>query len=221
MLGGAGYAGVKLVRAGELSGLSLLVFFAGVTLLVTAKAAETTARWRPVVVSLLLACLAQYQYFYRDYFGDYGARSAEWFGNNIRGGIERVLALDRQTSAPVVYLSSDIRHAMSYWRFYLTMQDREDLLHRATLFEPSSLEVDRMPEHSLLLAGAHESAVTELATRGGLRLVATATDPNDWYSPLGTRRAPDLPRVSQGRIARRVAPTLTAMPARWTMLFNF
>ena len=185
LLAGGGYAAWRFFADSHMSATSVAVALLGVMTLGTGYMTEKTARWWPVVVYLLLLCVAQYQYFYRDYFGDYGARSAAWFGNNIRGGIERVMALDREQSAPAVYLSAGIPHVMSYWQLYSRMHGREDMLGRATLFDFERLDVDRLPRGSLLLAAAAETGAKEWVDRGTLRVVGTATDPNDRLSPMG------------------------------------
>jgi hypothetical protein len=185
VLVGLAYQAWKLVTAFALSGPSLALVAGGALVLATGYATERLQRWWPLAMALLLLALAQYPVFYRDYFGDYAARASPWFGNNIRGAIERVVALHDEEPAPAVYLSADIQHVISYWQFYLQMRGRDDLIPRGVVFKIDELDADAIPAGSLVVVGAQERPPVSLVERGAWREVATATDPNEFYSLLG------------------------------------
>ena len=185
VLVGLAYQAWKLVTAFALSGPSLALVAGGALVLATGYATERLQRWWPLAMALLLMALAQYPVFYRDYFGDYAARASPWFGNNIRGAIERVVALHDEQPAPAVYLSADIQHVISYWQFYLQMRGRDDLIPRGVVFKIDELDADAIPAGSLVVVGAQERPPVSLVERGAWREVATATDPNEFYSLLG------------------------------------
>jgi len=182
---GVAYTIFKLTRQGLVSMPAVGVLLLGVLCLATGWQAEKTRRWRPVVVALLLLSLVQFQYFYRDYFGDYPARSAAWFGNNIRGGIERMLVLDGERRAPRLLLSAGITHVDAYWRLYTDMLGRRDMRPRAELFKVGTEDLSTVPPDSLLLCLPVEAERHGLASRPDLTQAASATDPNEYYSLLG------------------------------------
>jgi 4-amino-4-deoxy-L-arabinose transferase-like glycosyltransferase len=179
------YMGWTLSTRGEVSGSPPWLLAVAALLFAFGRWIDRTEQWRPLVVLLLSIGVFQFQYFYRDYFGDYGARSAAWYGNNIQGAIERALALDGERHAPKVLLDERIRHIDSYWRFYLQVHQRQDLLPKAELFHHDTLNVDVIPAEALLICPAEDEHAEELAARGVLRRAAAVADPNDYYSPLG------------------------------------
>lgn len=146
---------------------------------------KKTDRWHPVVALLLLLGLLQFGYFYQDYVGDYGPRSAAWFGNNLQGAIERAIELDAQRSAPVVLLSEDIRQIDAYWTFYTAVLGRGDLRPKGRTFKFDNTDVDALPIDSLLVCPADDAKAEAHVQRGTLAIAGKAVDPNDRYSPLG------------------------------------
>ena len=66
------------------------------------------ALYRVAAVVLIAVMPLQFAGFYRDYFGDYRARSAQWLEYNIAGGLETIIA--RQPATPVpVYIARSIQ----------------------------------------------------------------------------------------------------------------
>ena len=181
----AGYGVWTLASRGRVSLEVIMALSAGAVLLVAGRATERTRRWWPLVVALLVLSGLQYQQFYRDYFGDYGPRSAAWFGNNIRGGLERLVTLADERPAPAIYLSDGIRHVDAYWRFYMTVLERPELAPKAAMFNVERLDVAAMPADSLLLCLVLEAERRQLASHPELSYAGAVSDPNDYYSLEG------------------------------------
>jgi 4-amino-4-deoxy-L-arabinose transferase-like glycosyltransferase len=179
------YTTWTLVSRGVVSHSPPFMILAGLSLMAFGWWTEKTQRWWPVVVALFLLCAVQFQYFYRDYLGDYGARSAAWFGNNVEGAIARVVALDSEVPAPAVLLTDEVPQMETYWRFYLQVQARTDLVPKGEVVDLDKPEDERNAPDTLLLSIAEDTAAAEYVRRGAWTSVATATDPNDRYSPLG------------------------------------
>jgi 4-amino-4-deoxy-L-arabinose transferase-like glycosyltransferase len=88
---------------------------------VAARAAAVAA----VVISVVL-----FAGFYRDYMGDWRARSALYFGGNLKGALEHVLAGSPAHAPDLVYISSRIPYSEVYWEFYRRAWNRDDLAGR-------------------------------------------------------------------------------------------
>ena len=172
---GVGYG----IFSGRLSVSTLLVLAAAGALLVTGVAMERARSWRPVVAALLIVGLLQFVQFSQDYFDGYRLRSAGWFGGNIRGAVEELIRLAAAGQAPELHLSTDIPYIRSYWRFYLDVNERQDLESRTRIFDGNTIAIDRIPPNSLLLAAGNDPVILSLAKQGRIRLVGTATDPSD------------------------------------------
>jgi hypothetical protein len=133
-----------------------------------------------VAVGLLALIPLQFAIFQRDYFGDYRLRAAPWFGGNLRGALEEIIAMDRRDPAPRIYFSTlkatsgllDIRNRWmtAYWRFYLIKQQREDLLSKTARFDAQAL--DTVPARSLVLANVGDVTADGLVKSGALKTVA-------------------------------------------------
>ena len=184
-LAGGGYAVLKLAQRGEISRPGLIFVAAAVVVWVAGRSIEMSKRLWPLVIALLLVAFAQYIYFYRDYFGDYPARSAAWFGNNIRGSVERLVELDTASPAPAVYLTEGIQQIDAYWTFYVTMHGRRELLPKARKVDLARFDPQSAPEGSLLLMLEAEAGTFRTRLGDGFEEVAAISDPNDAQSPLG------------------------------------
>ena len=184
-LAGVSYLAWTQSTRGTISASAPSLIVVGLALALTGYWTTRSRRWQPLVVLLLLLGVAQFQYFFRDYFGDYGPRSAAWYGNNIQGAIERAIALGGERQAPKILLSSDIRHVDSYWQFYLRMHDREDLLPNGEPFSFDTTDINALPPDTLLVCLANDAKAKSLVESGDLTVAGVATDPNDRYSPLG------------------------------------
>lgn len=179
------YMSWTLFSRGAISGTPPWMILGALVIAGVGYQTQQTRRWRPVVVLLLALALFQYQYFYRDYLGDYGPRSVAWYGNNIRGAIERAIALDDERPAPKILLTGEIRDLDAYWRFYLIVNDRRELLPKGELFTFDRIDIDTVPADSLLICRVEDVHAPDLVARGDIVAVASVSDPNDRYSPLG------------------------------------
>lgn len=142
----------------------------------------TLGRWRLetlAAVGLLALMLLQFALFQRSYFGEYRLRAAPWYGGNLRGALEELMAIDRRGRVPGVYFATlratsgllDIRNRWmdAYWNFYLTKEGRRDLLARTAKLDPQAL--DAVPPGSLVLANVGDRVTDELVRSGRLKTV--------------------------------------------------
>jgi 4-amino-4-deoxy-L-arabinose transferase-like glycosyltransferase len=182
---GLGYSAWTLSARGTIGASSPALIVFGLLVIVTGRRIERSGRWWPAVALMLALSVAQYFYFYRDYLGDYGPRSAAWYGNNIQGAVERTIALDGERPAPKVLLSRDIRHIDSYWQFYLRVHNREDLLPKGEMFSFDNTDIAALPADTLLVCLVDDAKAKALVDGGQLSVAGVATDPNDYYSSLG------------------------------------
>jgi 4-amino-4-deoxy-L-arabinose transferase-like glycosyltransferase len=135
--------------------------------------------WVRVLAIGLLALLPwQFASFYRDYFGDYRVRSAEWFAPNVRDGVEQILSLDDPLQPARVYLDLEIGNIENYWRFYLIKHHRDDLLARTTFFRSDSVDVNAMPDRSLVLTEQKAVWRQPHTARGTLAKVSDIREPD-------------------------------------------
>jgi 4-amino-4-deoxy-L-arabinose transferase-like glycosyltransferase len=182
---GVAYSALKLLQRGELSGPAFGLVAAAALLWLAGRMVDASKRLWPAVVALLIAGAAQYVGFYRDYHSDYPARSAAWFGNNMRGAVEQLIALDAAAAAPAVYLSESIRQADAYWQFYVTLHGRRDLVSKGRAVDLARFDPAAAAPGSLVLAVEAEAAAVGSRLDGGYEAVSAVTDPNDAQSPLG------------------------------------
>jgi hypothetical protein len=111
---------------------------------------------RIAAIVLLLAVALQFRGFYRDYVSDYRVRSSTWFEGNIRGGLEKLIALSPRDQQRPVYISTEIPWVNFYWRFYLVKYDRRDLLVRTVYFDPKDPHDAAVPIPALTMSVWHE-----------------------------------------------------------------
>jgi 4-amino-4-deoxy-L-arabinose transferase-like glycosyltransferase len=148
---------------------------------IEAMLASPRRRWRAAAAVLLALVPLHFAFFLYQYYGDYRVRSATWFNNNRRDALESIIALDRATRAPAVYLSTaHIRYLDDYWRLYLIKHDREDLLARSIYVEDAAgLDVRTVPRGALFLASRKDVGLQSLVEQGQLRRVMDALEPGD------------------------------------------
>jgi 4-amino-4-deoxy-L-arabinose transferase-like glycosyltransferase len=135
--------------------------------------------WRAAAIALLVLAPLQCAGVYVDYLTAYRVRSSRWFERNIRGAVEAVVARDRQSPLPAVYVSSEIVWIDEYWRFYLAKAGREDLLTRTVRFNPRADDVQAMPWQSVLLANFDPSRDEPLVDAGKLFRIAVVSEPDN------------------------------------------
>lgn len=186
----AAYAALVLSSKGRIPGAAAPLLAAG---LVGAALGALSTRLRlgqMAVLALLASVPLQFAAFYRDYFGDYRARSAVVYSGNIRGAFEAVLDRDRRHPVPAVYLGEVGNYAYGplYWRFYLIKHHREGLLARteeAYLFDPD--KVRKLPPGSLVVTNAGQGdddrKIDQMVAAGELRKTEIA-EPNGLVSYL-------------------------------------
>lgn len=172
-----GYGGLSIVQRGQLSGSAPLLLVAAVGVWVIGIALDRSASWRPVAAAVLLLVPVFFAPFMMDYFNGYRLRSSGWFGGNIRGAIEEIVRLDGETPAPEIQLSLDVPYIRSYWRFYLTMWKRGDLLSKTREFDKGNLNSITLAPNGYVLAAGNDAAVAALVTRHAIVRVSGADDP--------------------------------------------
>jgi hypothetical protein len=176
---GLSYAAWTLYRGGYVSRMTPPLVIVSVLLYAVAANADLTRRWRPITASLLLVSILQFLWFYRDYLTGYAVRSAGWFEFNQRGAIEAILAREDRQLPVRVFVSDKIQYAESYWRLYTAVARRDDLRSAMTLFDPSTAQIGRIPNHALVLMSAAEPGVSDhgFAAQPGLMLVDEIREP--------------------------------------------
>ena len=171
-----GYAVLTLAQRGQMSSSAPLLLLAAAAVGAIGIALDRAASWRPVAAMTLVLIPLFFTPFLIDYFDGYRLRAAEWFGGNIRGAMEELVRLDRESPATEIRLSTDVPYVRSYWRFYLTMWDRGDLLARTKEFDARSLGSIDLPANSYLLSGATDAATAALVDRRTIARVGGAGD---------------------------------------------
>ena len=133
---------------------------------------------RPWVRNVALGCalLAPLQFglFLADYHGDYRARSAGAFENNLRGAVEEMVK--RADGTPHFYMSKSIPYALSYWRFALAKSGNDALDARASVIDLSKSDWAALPPNSLILGHRLDARLKQQEQTGGLRLVYEAPE---------------------------------------------
>jgi 4-amino-4-deoxy-L-arabinose transferase-like glycosyltransferase len=129
---------------------------------------------------LLVAVPLQFAFFLFEYFGEYQARSAFWFGWNRRGALEDIIAREPAIDPPRVYMSTThVGYLDAYWRFYLLKHHRTDLLDRTVYFDSNGFDVRAAKPHDLILGTRDDAPLAALAASGGLRTVVQVAEPRD------------------------------------------
>lgn len=133
--------------------------------------------WALVAMSLLIAVPREFKTFHRDYMTEYRGRSAPWFEGNIRGGLEDVIARDRERPVPQVYISRTPRWIDWYWKWYLAKAGRPELLARTIYTVPGEIDPATMPPHSVVFGEVEEVEESPAFTTGtGATRVARIAD---------------------------------------------
>ena len=85
---------------------------------------------RVASVAAVLLSVVLFYGFYKNYMTEWRVASAFYFGANLKGAMERVLAVQPDAAPEVVYLSEKIPDANIYWEFYRRVARRDDLIGR-------------------------------------------------------------------------------------------
>lgn len=170
-----GYIVITLLR-GQASASAPLLLLAAAAVYGIGVTIDRTQSWRPVAAAALVLVPLTFVPFLLDYYDGYRLRAAAWFGGNIRGAIERVIALDGEAPAAEIYISREVPYIESYWRFYLTMLGRGDLMAKTRWFTGKSDAAESINTNSYVVAAGNDEAVKTWAARGAIRQVAGVTD---------------------------------------------
>lgn len=81
-----------------------------------------------VAVGSVVLSLYLFAGFYRHYMNEWRIDSSMYFGGNLRGAMERVLAAPPSETPDLVFLSEKIPYVNTYWEFYRRKHDRDDLI---------------------------------------------------------------------------------------------
>lgn len=123
---------------------------------------------------LLVALVAQFTVFARDYFTHYKLRSAFYYDPIAFHEVAEYLMADE--GVPAIYLSTELDDAPAKWRFYSSKSGREDLLMRTWYFEGNGLELDSVPPGSLLVMYVKAADLKALVGTGHWSLERTVSD---------------------------------------------
>jgi 4-amino-4-deoxy-L-arabinose transferase-like glycosyltransferase len=180
------YASWMAVTAGRLGGSTPALLTVAAGMLAVGALPDGRQTGRVAACCILALVPLQFVSFSRDYFGDYRLRSSGWLGGNLRGALERLIALDERGGVPRVYFSTlqstgglaDIRNRWmgSYWQFYLIKHHREELLQRTARFDPQQLTA--VPTGSLILGNVEDRTTSALVGSGQLRQIDVVPEVN-------------------------------------------
>ena len=126
----------------------LLVFvslFAGCGLAALWTSGRTASR----AFALILALVSVWQFagFYDDYHGGYRVRSAGAYDPTaFPEAAETIIAADRRSPSPAIYLPVGLYDISAKWRFHATKHDRIELLQRTRYVTGDLSEVADAPE---------------------------------------------------------------------------
>ena len=164
---------VKVNRALVMLPFAAMAAAAGVDTMLRARRPV----WRYAAAALLVAVPLQFASFYRDYLTDYRSRAAFWFEQNKRGAFEEILARDRESPIPAIYISRTPRWIDWYWKWYLAKAGRPDLLQRTVYTVPGELHASAMAPHSVVFGEVEEVERAPIFTSDA-RKVARILEPN-------------------------------------------
>lgn len=136
-------------------------------------------RWRRIAGGVAAAAIvANFAFFFVDYFSDYRGRSAFWFNRNHRDALEYIITRDGQSPAPAVYLTSaKDPYIAAYWEFALIKYGRRDLLAKTVYYDSGRLDPASIPPGSLILANVDDRQV--IPASSNLRVLAEIPEPAD------------------------------------------
>jgi hypothetical protein len=136
---------------------------------------RSIVRW--TAIALLILVPVQFALFWRDYFGRYAVESSGWFGGNVRGGLEDIIAREEAEAHPI-YLSKVLPYIEWSWPIYLIKHHRTDLLQRTTYFAAGQLDVRSIPSGSVLLVQISDANAQSLAKIDEVLKLQTIVQPD-------------------------------------------
>ena len=161
----------RISRALVMLPFATLIATIGVEFLVRHERAAV----RAAAVALLAAVPLQFALFYRDYMGDYRTRSAQWFGGDLAGALEEVIAREPGDAPRPVYLDSTVSFIDWYWKVYTLKHRRADL--DARIWPTSHPEL--MKAGGIMVAHFGDAEESALVRTGALRVVRLFDGPTD------------------------------------------
>ncbi len=131
------------------------------------------------LVALVLLALVPLQFYsyYRDYMTDYARRSGIWFGGNLRGAFELIMARDSRQRLNAVYLPLQVPFSDFQWKYYLLQDGRTDLLGRDRYYDPRTIDVSTIPETSIVLSFTGDASEGPFAASAHFHRVALVEEP--------------------------------------------
>ena len=137
---------------------------------------KTTAA-RAIVVAALIAMPIQFAFFYRDYFGEYQARSAVWFDPiDFRQAAEYVISNAPVDAQPAVYFGEDLDDVGARWGFYLAKHQHGDWWQRTAFYRADLFDSALAPAGALLVLYAKDPNVSALVGSGAWMLAQSIKD---------------------------------------------
>jgi len=120
-----------------------------------ARALIESPRWtrRALGAALLVAIPLQFASFYRDYMGDYRARSAFWFEYNVQGALASAIRAADERGARLA-IQGNITMIDWQWRYSLLKHDRPELRARSAYFTAKAATPDTFPPGTVIVADA-------------------------------------------------------------------
>ena len=117
-----------------------------------------------IAALLIVSIPVQFLGFARDYFADYQRRSGYRLDSaNMRDVAEYVMASDRTSPVPAVYLSKDLGTGKSLqWKFHLVKNHREDLWQRTQYLDLDAFNANAVPAGSLLVLDMNNQRLPDL-----------------------------------------------------------
>jgi len=131
---------------------------------------------RIAALALLVLVPVQFVSYYRDYMTDYVRRAGIWFGGNLEGAFEQVMAYDRRTPLSGVYLPLQIPNADSQWRYYLLADQRMDLFNRAKFYDLRTVDIASIAGPSIVLSFVGDASEGPFARSQRFRKIASVAE---------------------------------------------
>jgi 4-amino-4-deoxy-L-arabinose transferase-like glycosyltransferase len=164
----------------EMNRIMYAMPFGALVAVIGAMALMAEGGWRRGVAMALVVSVAwQFAGFYRDYHGEYRARSAAWFGGNLRDAMVNVIDAHPDGQTTPIYVSAKIPFASRYWRFNALRTQRGSLIDAPIYFSDPPATA---PGGSTLLCASAAAECAQLASSAEWRVSFIATEPDQTAS---------------------------------------
>jgi 4-amino-4-deoxy-L-arabinose transferase-like glycosyltransferase len=176
---GVSYLAYALARNGYVSDTAIRVIILGIVAVAIGALATRVRHGRLLLAANVLLVVVQFAAVVRDYHGEYVSRLAPWLQGNIRGAVVAVIdEAVRHPGAPI-YVTSfrngqgywDLRnrYVPSYWRFYVTKLQHEDLESKP-VFMTEEDSIDSIPIGSVVLGIGEDRNIQRLIDAGATKI---------------------------------------------------